>query len=73
MDYLHKIQRIYESEIGRMQDMIDHSTNSREVGAATKRKEKLQKQLKECRDYDEKIASLRNGLTIFLNHIELTL
>lgn len=58
VDYLHKIQRIYESEIGRMQDMIDHSTNSREVGAATKRKEKLQKQLKECRDYDEKIGHL---------------
>lgn len=58
VDYLHRIQRIYESEIGRMQDMIDHSTNNREVGAATKRKEKLQKQLKECRDYDEKISHL---------------
>ena len=58
VDYLHRIQRVYESEIGRMQDMIEHSTNSREVGAATKRKEKLQKQLKECRDYDEKIGHL---------------
>ena len=58
VDYLHRMQRVYESEIGRMQDMIDHSTNSREVGAATKRKEKLQKQLKECRDYDEKIGHL---------------
>ncbi|MCR5776619.1 MAG: BREX-1 system adenine-specific DNA-methyltransferase PglX [Lachnospiraceae bacterium] len=58
VDYLHRMQRVYESEIGRMQDMIDHSTNSREVGAATKRKEKLQKQLKECKDYDEKIAHL---------------
>lgn len=58
VDYLHRMQRVYESEINRMQDMIDHSTNSREVGAATKRKEKLQKQLKECRDYDEKIAHL---------------
>ena len=58
VDYLHRIQRIYESEIGRMQDTIDHSTNSREVGAATKRKEKLQKQLKECRDYDEKVGHL---------------
>ena len=38
--------------------MIDHSTNSREVGTATKRREKLQKQLKECRDYDEKIGHL---------------
>lgn len=58
VDYLHKMQRVYESEIGRMQDMIDHSTNARETAAATKRKEKLQKQLKECRDYDEMIAHL---------------
>ena len=41
-----------------MQDMIDHSTNACEVAVATKRKEKLQKQLKECRDYDEMIAHL---------------
>ena len=41
-----------------MQDMIDHSTNAREVGNASKRKEKLQKQLKECREYDEKIGHL---------------
>lgn len=58
VDYLHKIQRVYESEINRMQDMIDHSTNAREVAASAKRKEKLQKQLKECRDYDEMIAHL---------------
>ena len=58
VDYLHKMQRVYESEIGRMQDMIDHSTNTREVAVSTKRKEKLQKQLKECRDYDEMIGHL---------------
>ena len=67
VDYLHRMQRIYESEIKRMQDMIDHSTNSREVGTATKRREKLQKQLKECRDYDEKIGHLA------LSRIELDL
>ena len=67
VDYLHKMQRVYESEIGRMQDMIDHSTNAREVAAATKRKEKLQKQLKECREYDEMIAHLA------LSRIELDL
>ncbi len=67
VDYLHKMQRVYESEIGRMQDMIDHSTNAREVAAATKRKEKLQKQLKECRNYDEMIAHLA------LSRIELDL
>ena len=58
VDYLHKIQRVYESEINRMQDMIDNSKNPREVAASTKRKEKLQKQLKECRGYDEMIAHL---------------
>ena len=67
IDYLHRMQRIYESEIGRMQDMIDHSTNAREAGQATKRKDKLTKQLKECREYDEKLAHLA------LSRIELDL
>ena len=49
IDYLHKMQRVYESEINRMQDMMDHSGNAREVAAASKRKDKLAKQLKECR------------------------
>ena len=61
------MQRIYESEIGRMQDMINHNTNAREVGQATKRKDKLTKQLKECREYDEKLAHLA------LSRIELDL
>lgn len=63
VDYLHKMQRVYESEIGRMQDTIDHSTNAREVATDTKRKEKLQKQLKECREYDEMIAHLALSCT----------
>ena len=67
IDYLHRMQRIYESEISRMQDMIDHSTNTREVAQATKRREKLTKQLKECREYDEKLAHLA------LSRIELDL
>lgn len=67
IDYLHRMQRIYESEIKRMQDTINNSTNAREVAVATKRKEKLTKQLKECREYDEKIAHLA------LSRIELDL
>ncbi len=67
IDYLHRMQRIYESEISRMQDMIDHSTSGREVAQATKRREKLTKQLKECREYDEKLAHLA------LSRIELDL
>lgn len=58
VDYLHRMERIYESEINRMQDTIDHSNAAREITTATKRKEKLQKQLKECREFDEKIGHL---------------
>ncbi|MDD3308118.1 MAG: BREX-1 system adenine-specific DNA-methyltransferase PglX [Acetobacterium sp.] len=58
IDYLHRMQRVYESEISRMQETITNSTNAREVTAAQKRKEKLTKQLKETKDYDEKIAHL---------------
>lgn len=67
IDYLHKMQRVYESEINRMQDMMDHSENAREVAAASKRKDKLAKQLKECREYDEKVSHLA------LSRIELDL
>ena len=67
IDYLHKMQRVYESEINRMQDMMDHSENTREVATAGKRKDKLAKQLKECREYDEKISHLA------LSRIELDL
>ena len=58
LEYLHKVQRIYESEIAREQDTIDNTSNNREKSLATKRKEKLQKQLKETRDYDKLIANL---------------
>lgn len=58
IDYLHRMQRVYDSEITRMQETIDNSGNAREVAAATKRKEKLTKQLKETKEYDEKIAHL---------------
>ena len=58
IDYLHRMQRIYENEMERMQETIDNSQNGREIAQATKRKEKLQKQLKECREYDEKISHL---------------
>lgn len=58
VDYLHKIQKIYTSEIERMQDMIENGENSSEISQAEKRKEKLVKQLKETKEYDEKIAHL---------------
>ena len=67
IDYLHLLQRIYESESKRMQSTIDSANSPREVALASKRKEKLQKQLKECHEYDEKIAHLA------LSRIELDL
>lgn len=67
IDYLHLLQRIYESESKRMQSTIDSANSPRDVAFASKRKEKLQKQLKECHEYDEKIAHLA------LSRIELDL
>ena len=58
VEYLHKMQHTYEREIVRMQETIDNSRDSREVSKATKRKDKLQKQLKETKDYDAKLAHI---------------
>lgn len=58
VDYLHKMQKIYTSEIDRMQDEIENGKISADIAKAEKRKEKLVKQLKETREYDEKIAHL---------------
>lgn len=58
VEYLHKMQRVYESEIARMQEIIDSSDKGREISAAEKRKNKLMKQLKETKDYDARIAHL---------------
>lgn len=58
VDYLHKMQKIYMSEIDRMKEMAENSNNAREVAQAEKRREKLIKQLKETKEYDEKIAHI---------------
>lgn len=67
VDYLHKMQKIYMGEIDRMQDMAENSTQAREIAQAEKRKEKLIKQLKETKEYDENIAH------IALSRIEIDL
>lgn len=61
VDYLHKVQKIYMNEIDRMQDMIENSSDNREISKAEKRKEKLIKQLKETKEYDAKIAHIANS------------
>lgn len=67
VEYLHKMQHTYEREIVRMQETIDNNRDSREVSKATKHKDKLQKQLKETKDYDAKLAH------IALSRIEIDL
>lgn len=67
VEYLHKMQHTYEREIQRMQETIDDGRDSREVSKATKRKDKLQKQLKETKDYDAMLAH------IALSRIEIDL
>lgn len=58
VEYLHRMQHTYEREIVRMQETIDNSRDSRDVSKATKRKDKLQKQLKETKDYDAMLAHI---------------
>ena len=58
IDYLHRLQKVYESEIARMQDIVDNSNNAKESTAAAKRRDKLVKQLQETKEYDQKIAHL---------------
>lgn len=58
VEYLHRMQRVYDKEIERMQEIIDNSRDNKEINKATKRKEKLQKQVKETKDYDAMVAHL---------------
>lgn len=58
VEYLHRMQRIYDKEIERMQEIVDNSNDNKEISTATKRREKLQKQVKETKEYDEKVAHL---------------
>lgn len=58
VEYLHRMQRVYDKEIERMQEIIDNSRDNKEINKATKCKEKLQKQVKETKEYDAKVAHL---------------
>lgn len=61
VEYLHRVQRVYEKEMDRMQEIIDNSTDNKDILAATKRKEKLQKQLKETKDFDAMVGHLASS------------
>ena len=58
MDYLHRMEQIYGDEINRVTSDIQESTEAREKAKLQKRLSKLEKQVKECREYDESIGHL---------------
>lgn len=60
IDYLHPLQRKYESEIKQLDMIIESSTSTREKAAARKKKEKILKQMRECLVYDQVIAHVAN-------------
>ena len=56
-DYLHELQKKYESEINRLDnDMNSEVVTAKEKANAKKMKEKIQKQLVECISFDQVIA-----------------
>lgn len=56
-DYLHELQKKYESEINRLDnDMNSEVVTPKEKANAKKMKEKIQKQLVECISFDQVIA-----------------
>ncbi|SDL35359.1 Eco57I restriction-modification methylase [Clostridium cochlearium] len=59
-DYLHSLQKKYEAEINHLDILIDSDISQREKAAARKKKEKILKQIEECRLYDEAIAHVAN-------------
>lgn len=58
IDYLHKIQRIYENKVNFLRDNIANNKDAKEVARSEKELEKIIKQLKECKDYDEKMGHI---------------
>jgi len=59
-DYLHKLQKMYDAEVKRLDILIDSDVSQREKAVARKKKEKVQKQIQECIVYDQVIAHMAN-------------
>jgi len=58
VDYLHPVQRAYERTIVNLQDDIANSKDAKESTQLQKQLEKVTNQLKECRDYDERLGHM---------------
>lgn len=58
VDYLHQVQSAYERTIANLQEDIANSKDAKETTQLQKQLEKITKQLKECRDYDERLGHM---------------
>lgn len=60
-DYLHTLQRKYEAEINRQQLIVESSESTTKDKTVAKRKsDRINKQIEECKEYDEVVAYLAN-------------
>ncbi|WP_352420857.1 BREX-1 system adenine-specific DNA-methyltransferase PglX [Proteiniborus sp.] len=59
-DYLHKLQKMYEAEVKRLDILIESNLSPREKAAAMKKKDAINKQIQECLAYDQVIAHVAN-------------
>ncbi|WP_286910865.1 BREX-1 system adenine-specific DNA-methyltransferase PglX [Clostridium sp. UBA1652] len=60
-EYLHTLQRKYESEINRLQLVVDSEEyTAKDRTAAKKKIDRISKQLEECKEYDQVVAYLAN-------------
>ena len=60
-DYLHMLQRKYESEIERLQLIVDSEQyTAKDRNVAKKKIDRISKQIEECREYDQVVAYLAN-------------
>ncbi|MBM6820687.1 BREX-1 system adenine-specific DNA-methyltransferase PglX [Clostridium saudiense] len=60
-DYLHSLQRKYEAEILRLQAIVESTTlSAREKTQAKKKIDRINKQIEECKLYDQVVAHVAN-------------
>ncbi|OLS37725.1 BREX-1 system adenine-specific DNA-methyltransferase PglX [Bacillus sp. MRMR6] len=59
-DYLHTLQRKYETEITRLDFLLESDVSTQEKTKVKKKKESIQRQLLECQQYDQVIAHVAN-------------
>ena len=59
-DYLHSLQKKYESEITSQDIILDSEVSASEKSKAKKKKEKITRQINECKNYDQAMAHIAN-------------